>query len=287
VDEKSYRVLLDAQHRFPAAHAPGKASPDSSSARTRQAAQLRVETAYPHAPLMLAHDRRVLDAPLEERLQSRTSELLAWAKIMLPVINRSVRDTRAQLKTGHQDIRGFFSRATVATTDHTAAIPIAASPTRSDAPPWIFGSAFNAHEPGQPRFPPIFASTSQASLTAPPKQTYWISNNSNVHGLTNHRTGHRVILTTGPGRLFPTGLELTFSYYRFMCRTVPALTKLFRPIHVPIARRIEENPFSGIKLVYTDSHTIIRRLVIHFCLLLSGLCCYVLLLYLLVVYYSC
>jgi hypothetical protein len=45
---------------------------------------------------MLAHDRRVLDVPLEERLQSRTSELLAWAKTMLPVINRSVRDARTQ-----------------------------------------------------------------------------------------------------------------------------------------------------------------------------------------------
>jgi hypothetical protein len=70
---------------------------------TRQAALLRVETAYAHAPLMLAHDRRVLDVRLEERLQSRTTELLAWAKTMLPVINRSVRDARAQLQTGHQD----------------------------------------------------------------------------------------------------------------------------------------------------------------------------------------
>jgi hypothetical protein len=55
------------------AHAPGADSPDNSSARSRQAAQLRVETAYAHAPLMLAHDRRVLDLPLEER---RTTELV-------------------------------------------------------------------------------------------------------------------------------------------------------------------------------------------------------------------
>jgi hypothetical protein len=33
-----------------------------------------------HGPLMSAHDRRVLDVPLDERLQSRTSELLAWTK---------------------------------------------------------------------------------------------------------------------------------------------------------------------------------------------------------------
>jgi hypothetical protein len=72
---------------------------------------------------MLAHDRRVLDVPLEERLQSRTSELLAWAKTMLPVINRSIRDARAQLRTGHQDLRSHFPRATVATTDRRAATP--------------------------------------------------------------------------------------------------------------------------------------------------------------------
>jgi hypothetical protein len=42
---------------------------------------------------------------------------------MQPVINRSVRDARAQLQTGHQDTRSYFSNATVATTDHAATIP--------------------------------------------------------------------------------------------------------------------------------------------------------------------
>jgi hypothetical protein len=79
---------------------------------------------------MLAHDRRVLDVPLEERLQSRTSELMACAKTMLPVINRSVRDARAHLQTGHQDIRSYFSSTTVAATDHAATIPTATSPAR-------------------------------------------------------------------------------------------------------------------------------------------------------------
>jgi hypothetical protein len=55
-----------------------------------------------------AHDRRVLDVPLETLLQSRTSELLAWVKTMLPVINQSVRDAQAQILTGHRDIRRFF-----------------------------------------------------------------------------------------------------------------------------------------------------------------------------------
>jgi hypothetical protein len=70
-----------------------------------------------------AHDRRVLDVPLEVRLQSRTSELLALARTMLPVINRSVRDARAQIRSGHQDLRSYFLKATVATTDRRAATP--------------------------------------------------------------------------------------------------------------------------------------------------------------------
>jgi hypothetical protein len=61
---------------------------------------------YVHAPTMLA---RVLDVSLEERLQSRTSDLIEWAKIMLPIINQS-----AQLHTGHQNIRTYSSDATVA-----------------------------------------------------------------------------------------------------------------------------------------------------------------------------
>jgi hypothetical protein len=122
------------KERCAIAHAPGEASPDNSSARSRQAAQQRVEMAYAHAPLMLAHDRRVLDVPLEERLQSRTSELLAWVKTMLPVINRSVHDARAQLQTGHHDIRSYFSQATVATTDHTEATPPVAIPARPNVP---------------------------------------------------------------------------------------------------------------------------------------------------------
>ena len=66
------------KERCAVAHAPGEASLDNSSTRSRQAAHQRVAMAYVHAPIMLAHDRRVLDVPLEERLQSRISELLAW-----------------------------------------------------------------------------------------------------------------------------------------------------------------------------------------------------------------
>jgi hypothetical protein len=122
------------KERCAAAHAPGEASPDNISARSRQAAQQRVEMAYAHAPLMLAHDRRVLEVPLEERLQSRTSELLAWSKSMLPVIHRSISDARAQLQTGHQDIRSYFSQAIAAVMNRTAARITATRPARPDVP---------------------------------------------------------------------------------------------------------------------------------------------------------
>jgi hypothetical protein len=78
-----------------------------------------VETAYAFAPLMLARDRRVLDVPLEERLKSRTSALAAWVETISPVINQSVRDARAQIHTGHQDIRSYFSDAAAAATATT------------------------------------------------------------------------------------------------------------------------------------------------------------------------
>jgi hypothetical protein len=86
--------------------------------------------AYAHVPLMLAHDRRVLDVPLE----AQTSALLAWTKTMLPAINRSVRDACTQINTGHQDIRSYFSQATVATMEDTAATPTVTSPARPNAP---------------------------------------------------------------------------------------------------------------------------------------------------------
>jgi hypothetical protein len=37
-------------------------------------------------------DRRILVIPLEERLQSRTFDLVAWAKTMFKFIHRSIRD---------------------------------------------------------------------------------------------------------------------------------------------------------------------------------------------------
>jgi hypothetical protein len=65
-----------------------------SSVRTRQTAQYRVTMAYAHSPIMLALDRRIFDIPLEERLQSRTSDLVAWTTTMLPVFRHSISEAR-------------------------------------------------------------------------------------------------------------------------------------------------------------------------------------------------
>jgi hypothetical protein len=54
---------------------------------------------------MLAHDRRVLDVPLLERLPARTSELLSWAKTMLPVTRYEPKRPRRLNTITHQSSR--------------------------------------------------------------------------------------------------------------------------------------------------------------------------------------
>jgi hypothetical protein len=58
-------------------HAPAAEILDKSSARILQTAQIRVTMAYAHGPLMLHINRRIFDTPLEDRLQARTSGLVA------------------------------------------------------------------------------------------------------------------------------------------------------------------------------------------------------------------
>jgi hypothetical protein len=72
-------------------------------------AQHRVTMAYAHGRLMLAIDRRIFDTPLEEGLQSLTSDLVAWATSMLPVIRHNISEAQKQLRTSHRDIRTYFS----------------------------------------------------------------------------------------------------------------------------------------------------------------------------------
>jgi hypothetical protein len=64
---------------------------------------------YAHGPLILALDWRIFDTPPEERLQGRTSDLVAWTTTMFPVIHNSISEARAQIGTGHHDIRIYFT----------------------------------------------------------------------------------------------------------------------------------------------------------------------------------
>jgi hypothetical protein len=153
-----------------------------------------VERAYAHAPIMLAHDRRILVVPLEERLQSRTSDLIAWAKTMLRVINQSVRDARAQLHTGHPDIRSYFSDATGATeatttTPATATVCVILSLIVPSTNVLFLDIRQRLHSAG----------TRMATLSSDIRHYFYginsateiqrIANNTNVHELTNASTG--------------------------------------------------------------------------------------------------
>jgi hypothetical protein len=71
------------ESRRASAHAPRNDNSNKSSTLTRQAAQHRVEMAYAYGPIMLVHDRRVLDIPLEQRLKSRTSDLVRLSQVHL------------------------------------------------------------------------------------------------------------------------------------------------------------------------------------------------------------
>ncbi len=66
---------------------------------------------------MLAHDRRIFDTPLEEQLRMRTHDIKAWTATMLPVINQSIRDAKAQIATGHRDIRSYTTDRTTPPTE--------------------------------------------------------------------------------------------------------------------------------------------------------------------------
>jgi hypothetical protein len=143
-------------------NAPAAVSLIKSSARTRQeTAQNRMMTmAYASSPLTLAIDRRIFDIPLDERLQGRTSDLVAWTKTMLPAIRLSISAAQNQLRTGHQDIRTYFSdtvapernmNATVATATATVATTTTdrIGPRRTDF----------RQRPQQPRILPATTST--------------------------------------------------------------------------------------------------------------------------------
>jgi hypothetical protein len=75
---------------------------------------------------------------------------------MLSVISQSVRDAHAQLHTGHQDIRTYFSQATTTTTAHTTTIPTFTGPGRPNVLLLDVRQRFQSAR-GKPRFRQTFA----------------------------------------------------------------------------------------------------------------------------------
>jgi hypothetical protein len=97
--------------------APGD-SPDNSSARSRQAAQQRVETAYAHAPLMLAHDRA--SSTSHWKNDYNHEPLNCWAKTMLPLSTEASATLVHNYKLVIKTSAVISPKATVATDRTTA-----------------------------------------------------------------------------------------------------------------------------------------------------------------------
>jgi hypothetical protein len=145
---------------------------------------------------MTSRDRRALFVLLESRLQSRISDLSAWAKTMLLFINQSVRDARAQLHTGHQDTPTYSSDMTVAAvaTTTTPATATATSTARITVHLLDFYQRFERARTRIAtlstdirRFFPSLNSTSSIHRFA---------NNTRIHDLKTFSTGRGVILAS-------------------------------------------------------------------------------------------
>jgi hypothetical protein len=131
----------------------------TSLALTRQAAQQQVELVHAHGPIMLAHVRRVRDVPLDERLQSISSDCTTWPKTMLPVINQSVRGARAYRSSRHPYLFLRHDRGRT-NPDHNTChhdSTVHKHSSRTMLPYSTFASAFSMQEPGSPLFPQTFA----------------------------------------------------------------------------------------------------------------------------------
>jgi hypothetical protein len=132
---------------------------------------------------MLAIDRCIFDIPLQERLQSRTSDLVAWTKTMLPTIRHSINEAQNQLRTGHQGIRTYFSDTAVPERNVNATLA-----TATQRPPPVPQTALDLAEP-------TFDSDLNRQETSPLRlQTK--TRRSRHHDIRNYLSGATVAVTT-------------------------------------------------------------------------------------------
>jgi hypothetical protein len=80
------------------------------TARGTQEFQAKPRAMYGSTPLLNAQDRQIIDKPLDERLESRVSDLKAWVQQFYPVVQKGIQDAYTQMREGLQDIRNFFFR---------------------------------------------------------------------------------------------------------------------------------------------------------------------------------
>jgi hypothetical protein len=74
--------------------------------------ELQAETPamYSSAHQLNIHDRIFFEKPIEERLESRLSDLKAWVQQLYPAVQKDIQDANIQLREDVQDIRNFFFR---------------------------------------------------------------------------------------------------------------------------------------------------------------------------------
>jgi hypothetical protein len=80
------------------------------TAREMQELQAKTRAMYSSAHLLNIHDRKIFEKPIEERLESRLSDLKAWVQQLYPAVQKGIQDANTQLREGVQDIRNFFFR---------------------------------------------------------------------------------------------------------------------------------------------------------------------------------
>jgi hypothetical protein len=80
------------------------------TARGMQELQAKTRAMYSSAHLLNIHDRQIFDKPIEERLESRLSDLKTWVQQLYPAVQKGIQDANTQIREGVQEIRKFLFR---------------------------------------------------------------------------------------------------------------------------------------------------------------------------------
>ena len=84
--------------------------PDEGNSKAEQEIFAQVQHLYELQDEISQQDRRILDEPMEEKLNRPISVLRQWVRNTVPVLNRCIHDYQNKLHTGQRDIRQYFQR---------------------------------------------------------------------------------------------------------------------------------------------------------------------------------